>query len=156
MSISDKAKEVIEQITYINLATVSKEHLPWNTAVCFGYDNDYNFYWASDTMAQHSQNLASNSKVFLSIYDSTRKPGTNARRGVFIQAKAFTIDDTKEINYALKCLYRRIGEVEEEPKEFLGEYPRRMYKAVPEKVWVNVHGERNGKYVDAREQIKLI
>jgi nitroimidazol reductase NimA-like FMN-containing flavoprotein (pyridoxamine 5'-phosphate oxidase superfamily) len=156
MSTNDHAKQVIEQINYLNLATISKDNLPWNSAVCFGYDKNYNFYWASDTHAQHSKNIAVHNNVFLTIYDSTRKPGTNAGRGVFIQAKAFVIEENEEIKHALECLYRRIRNIEEKPNEFLGEYPRRFYKAVPEKVWVNVNGERNGKYIDAREEIKLI
>lgn len=39
--------------------------------------------------------------------------------------------------------------------EFMGEYPRRIYKAVPEKFWMNVAGEINGNYVDKRVEVML-
>lgn len=38
----------------------------------------------------------------------------------------------------------------------MGKYPRRVYKAIPEKVWVNDVGETNGNYVDKRFEVELV
>jgi len=35
----------------------------------------------------------------------------------------------------------------------LGEFPRRIFKFVPEKVWVNSEGDVNGNFVDTRIDI---
>ena len=41
------------------------------------------------------------------------------------------------------------------PNEFLKDYPRRVYKAVPEKVWINSDGEVNGNFIDIRLEVDL-
>jgi len=38
---------------------------------------------------------------------------------------------------------------------FLNTSPRRVYKAIPEKFWINVDGEIDGQFVDKRVEIKL-
>jgi hypothetical protein len=42
------------------------------------------------------------------------------------------------------------------PQEFLNEYPRRVYKAVPEKIWINSGGEVNGNFIDTRIEIQYL
>ena len=41
-------------------------------------------------------------------------------------------------------------------EEFLGDYPRRVYKAIPEKFWINGNDKINGNYIDTRIEVKLI
>ena len=151
-----KAKEIIEKIQYITIATSSKDGVPWNTPVYSAYDEDYNFYWASWKENQHSKNIAENNKVFLVIYDSTVPEGTG--EGVYIQAKAYELDDEKEIEHALSYLDGRVHK-KKDPKiriaQFQGDKPRRVYKAVPEKVWMNDEGDINGEYIDKRVEIDL-
>lgn len=152
---SKKAKEIIEKIIYITIATASKNGIPWNSPVYSAFDKDYNFYWASDQNGQHSKNIAENNSVFLVIYDSTAPEGTG--EGVYIQAKAHILRDEEEIQKALACLYQRKGQDphKREVVEFLGDYPRRVYKAVPEKVWINGDGDVKGNYIDIRIEVKL-
>lgn len=151
-----RAKEIIERILYITIATASKDGRPWNSPVYSAFDEYYNFYWASDREAQHSRNIAENNRVFLVIYDSTVPAYTG--EGVFIKAKAYQLKDESDIQRALGRLYRRISEnpKKREAKEFLGEYPRRVYKAVPEKMWMNADSEKNGSFVDIRVEVDLL
>ena len=153
--LAKRAKGIISKIQYITIATSSKEGIPWNSPVYSAFDEDYSFYWASWKENQHSRNIAENNQVFLVIYDSTVPEGTG--EGVYIQAKAHMLAEEKEIEKALSHLYRRKGEDpnKREAKEFLGGYPRRVYKAVPEKVWLNDVGEINGNYIDKRVEVKL-
>ncbi|MBA3723263.1 MAG: pyridoxamine 5'-phosphate oxidase family protein [Candidatus Levybacteria bacterium] len=150
-----RAREIIEQILYITIATASKDGKPWNAPVYSASDKEYNFYWASDQNGQHSQNIADNGHVFLVIYDSTVPEGTG--EGVYIKAKAYALTEKTEIAEALGYLYRRKNQdpKKREVKEFLGSYPRRIYKAVPEKVWMNSGGEKNGNFIDIRVEIDL-
>ena len=151
------AREVIGNTPYITIATASKDGMPWNTPVFSAFDAQYNFFWASDRNAQHSKNIEENRNVFLAIYDSTRPPGTNRGRGISIQAKVFILTEEKDIEEALHILSKRQGEEPREGRahEFLGNYPRRIYKAVPEKVWVNEHGDVDGNFIDIRVEIEL-
>mgnify|MGYP001557860792 CR=1 FL=1 len=148
-----RAKEIISKVLYITVATSSKEGSPWNSPVYSAFDENYNFYWASWKENQHSQNITGNNRVFLAIYDSTVPEGTG--EGVYIQARAYMLTDEKEIAHALFYLDGRVNKKPHSPDQFLGNMPRRVYKAVPEKVWMNVEGEINGNYIDKRIEIKL-
>ena|SRR3989344_6577418 len=152
-SLANKAKGIISKILYITIATSTKDGVPWNSPVYSTYDKDYNFFCASDQNGQHSKNIRENNQVFLVIYDSTVPEG--AGEGVYIKAKAYELADEKEIEDALSFLDGRVGKKPHSPKQFLGDKPRRVYKAVPEKFWVNDDGEINGNYIDVRIEVKL-
>lgn len=40
--------------------------------------------------------------------------------------------------------------------QFTENMPRRIYKAIPEKVWINTEGDINGEYVDKRVEVNLL
>lgn len=148
-----KVKEIISKIIYITIATVSEDGKPWNTPVYSAFDENYNFFWASWKENEHSKNIRNNPDVFLVIYDSTVPAGTG--EGVYIKAKAYELNDSKEIEHAVKYLYRRKSKTPRKVEEFLESYPRRVYKAVPEKLWLNTEGEVNGNYIDKRVEVNL-
>ena len=147
-----RAVEIIKQIRYATLATVTPEGLPWNSPVAHEYDNDLNIYWVSDKEGQHSKNVTAKNKVFIVIYDSTVPEGDG--EGVYIQANVEQVTDPEEI---LKV--RRIkkgSHFEQSPDTFLGESIRYMYKAVPEKVWMNDAEVTDGVFIrDYRVEISL-
>ncbi len=153
MNEKEIAKEIISKILYITLATVSKEGKPWNTPLYYAFDSEYNFYWLSDQNGQHSQNIKENSQVALVIYDSTVSEGQG--RGVYVQGKAFELTDEDEIEKALKYLYGRKNKQPRQFIEFLGDYPRRVYKVVPEKFWVNGSEIINGNFIDTKTEVDL-
>src|SRR6266567_232260 len=146
-----KAKEIIEKIKYITIATASKDGTPWNSPVYSAFDEKYNFFWASDQNGQHSKNIAVNNKIFLVIYDSTVPEGTGV--GVYIQARAYKLDNPKEIDRGLKYLDGRVNKTKyphTRNSQFQNDKPRRVYKAEPEKIWLNVDGTINGNFIDKR------
>lgn len=150
-----KARKIIEKILYITIATVSKDGRPWNSPVYSAFDDNYNFYWASWKENQHSKNIRENSNVFIVIYDSTVAEETG--EGVYIQAKAYELEDEKQIKHALSYLDGRINKKgRHKVSQFTENMPRRIYKAVPEKVWINGEGDINGEYVDKRAEINLL
>lgn len=152
--LSNRAKDIISKILYITIATTSKKGIPWNTPVYSSFDENYNFYWISWRKNQHSRNIKENSQIFIVIYDSTAKEGQG--HGVYIKAKAIELDKPTEIEYALNHLDGRINKLgRHQVFQFQGNKPRRIYKAVPEKVWVNVDIRINGEFVDDRIEIKL-
>lgn len=128
-----RAKEILDKITYATIATSSSDGQPWNSPVYYNHDEDLNIYWVSDKEGQYSRNINENNRVFIVIYDSTVSEGDG--EGVYILAKAIQVTNPDEI---LKV--RRIkkgSHFEQSPNEFLGDSIRYMYKAIPEKIWIN-------------------
>lgn len=151
-----RAKEIIEKILYITIATVDENGQPWNTPVYSGFDKELNFYWFSDKNSQHSRNIRNNKKVFLVIYDSTVPESTG--EGVYIQAEAYELKDEKRTTDGLKIMDGRVGKTKVRKYEkFSGNAPLRVYCATPKKIWMNVDDEdENGNYIkDARTEIAL-
>jgi len=149
-----RAKEIIEKIIYITIASVTPEGKPWNSPVYSAYDKDsYTFYWVSPRATQHSKNIAENPDVFLAIYNSTVPEGTG--EGVYVQAQASVVTDPKEMARAIYLLYTRKKKVLKDISCFLDLRPRRIYKAVPEKVWLNSTERIGDEDCDTRVEIKL-
>ncbi len=149
-----RAKEIIEKIIYITIATVTPEGTPWNSPVYSAYDKDtYAFYWVSSRAAQHSKNIEQNPDVFLVIYDSTVPEGTG--EGVYVQARASVVTDVEEMTRAVYLLYTRKKKKLRDVQHFLNLRPRRIYKAVPEKVWLNSSEKVGDEDLDTRVEIQL-
>ncbi|MGQ0776232.1 MAG: pyridoxamine 5'-phosphate oxidase family protein [Pseudonocardiales bacterium] len=152
------ARRTIQEIQYITIATIctgTGSH-PWNSPVYSAFDSDYNFFWASDHQSQHSKNIRDNPCIFLAIYNSTIPEGTGAGRGVYIQAQARELSDPDQIARAHQLMASRAGKTPRQASHFLGDMPRRIYQATPEKVWVNDVVERDDVRIDVRVEIDLI
>lgn len=152
-SLLKQAKEVIESIRYLNIASICDDGKPWNTPVYISYDSNLNFWWMSWKDNQHSKNVRANSQVFCTIYDSQVREGEGF--GVYFQGHAFEVTSPKEMLTGILVHYRRVNKKARAVKEFLKHFPRRVYKFVPEKVWVNGDGDINGNFIDVRHELNL-
>lgn len=153
MEYVDRAKEIIDQIIYITIATVDKDGQPWNTPVYSAFDKNYTFYWISSPEAQHSKNIAANRRVFLNIYDSTVAEGT--AEGVYIQAEASELIDVAEIEHALKLLADRKNKTPKAAELFTNKSPRRVYKATTLRAWMNTDEVIDGLHIYGRIEVFL-
>lgn len=146
-----RAKVILEKVTYATIATVSEDDKPWNSPVRHNYDEDLNIYWFSDKQNQHSQNVRANGNVFIVIYDSTVPEGEGC--GVYLECKAYELDDSEEIRKARRL---KKGPIMDAPDDFTGDAVRRVYKAVPQRVWLNDAEIENGKFIrDYRVELSL-
>ena len=146
-----RAAEIINQIRYATLATVCEDGNPWNSPVSSQHDEDLSIYWVSDKEGQHSRNIRQNQNIFIVIYDSTIPEGEG--EGVYIQAKAHELNDRDEI---LEMRKAKKGPDVDDADKFLGDGIRRMYKAVPQRVWMNDAQIENGIFMrDIRVEIPL-
>ena len=152
--LTKKAKAIIEKIIYITLAPSSKDGDPWNTPLVAAYDNNYNFYWRSGKDSMHSRNINANGKAFIVIYN-TEPLQWGERDAVYIKATVTELSDENEINNVLPLIDKRSGKTFGKAENFLNDAPRRVYKAVIKKVWMNVDREVDGHFVDKRVEIKL-
>lgn len=154
MDYSQKAQEILSNVLYLTVATVTPDGEPWNTPVRCAFDEQYNFYWASWTENQHSKNIAANSQVFATVYNSTVPAGTGW--GVYIKGEAQMLKDPAEVEQAAVHYLGRIGKDISGYARYLGENPQRIYKLVPSEFWINEGGEVNGEYVDTRVALDIL
>jgi nitroimidazol reductase NimA-like FMN-containing flavoprotein (pyridoxamine 5'-phosphate oxidase superfamily) len=143
-----KAQAILDRINYITLATVSNDGQPWNSPVYCAYDEDYSVYWGSHIDSQHSQNIRANSKAFIVVYDSTVAPGLGS--GVYMQASCTDLTDPEEIAAAHKLIQDRRPNPYWKLSEVQADRPVHLFKAVPQKIWMNGDGEKDGQYIDVR------
>lgn len=139
MDLEIRAHEILNNIEYVNIATISKDGDPWNTPVYARFDESLNMYWSSWIDAEHSKNVRDNGKVFCTIYDSKRRRGDNNRRCLYLKGRSIEVGDVNEVDKAISLLYPEEGEKSE---SFLGEGLRRIYSAVLSEAWLNDKSER--------------
>jgi len=147
-----RAAEILRKIRYATIATASKDGKPWNSPVAHEYDNQGNVYWFSDKQNQHSQNVRENENVFIVVYDSTVPEGDG--EGVYIEAKAVELTVPEEILSVRKI--KKGEDYEGKPNDFLGDAVRRVYKAIPQRVWMNDAEVEGGVFIrDYRVDVPL-
>jgi hypothetical protein len=103
------AVKILKNIKYMTIATVCADGSPWNTPVAGTYNEELVFRWGSNEHSVHSQNIRSEKRVFVVIYDSTAPEGVG--EGIYMKGNA------KELN------------------EYTGVL--KMYCFQPDHVWIN-------------------
>lgn len=152
MTNAEKAHQILENIIYATVATSSKDGLPWNSPVRRVYDKDLNIYWFSDKDSQHSKNVRENENVFIVMYDSTVTEGEG--RGLYIQAKTHEVTDPEEVTLARRL--KKGPSYNCPADDFLNDAVRRVYKAVPRKIWLNAAEIKDNIFIrDHRIQVPL-
>jgi len=147
-----KAKKTLHNQIYLTLATVTPQHLPWNTPVYTAFNQQYQFFWMSRKLAQHSKNLQINHQVFAVAYDSTLPHGEGF--GVYLQGRGRVLNDNIEIRRAIKIMGRRLGKTRfPNPANFQRSNARRVYEFTPQHVWVNYVKNMHGQMLDGRVEI---
>jgi nitroimidazol reductase NimA-like FMN-containing flavoprotein (pyridoxamine 5'-phosphate oxidase superfamily) len=150
MKPNDIARSILDRIFYATLSTVDPNGNPWNSPVYCAYDQNYNVYWGSHIESQHSQNIHANHKVFIVVYDSTVAPGDG--EGVYIQAHVEEITDPAEIAVVHKLLQDRRPTWYWTLEQLQPNRPVHLFRAIPDHIWMNGEGEKDGQYIDVREE----
>ncbi|OHV13903.1 pyridoxamine 5'-phosphate oxidase family protein [Kushneria phosphatilytica] len=138
VNLAKRSAEILNNCLYANIAT-SRNDVPWNTPATALPDNELNFYWSSWRLAEHSRNIAANSSIFMTFYDSTRARGTNNLRCLYLQCVAREVSDPEEARKAFGLLYP--GESVELTNP-LDEGVKRFYCAEPKQAWLNCLSEK--------------
>jgi len=150
-ALAKKAAEILDRKKIIVIATVGKDGQPWNTPVAgFRFSGDINFYWTSWEENQHSKNIRENKKVFIIVFDE------ESAEGVYCLANAYQINDEEE-TLAVAKVFGSDKYNSSDGREYLGNKPRKIYKAVPTRAWINADKrDVAGKFLhDTRVEIDL-
>jgi hypothetical protein len=149
MKPNQAARDILNSVSYITVATITQDGQPWNTPVAsFHFDKEYILYWASWQDNQHSKNIRANGKVFIVVYDSTPADG-KPTQGVYIQAEATELGDTSEV-MRVALVFKDDPYNPSDGAQYLGDYPRRIYMATPKRIWVNSDDSVAGNFIDTR------
>src|SRR6266496_1702851 len=148
----ESAKALLSQVLYITLATVGPDGLPWNTPVYAAFDDAYQCFWVSASQVRHSQNIKATHRGAIVDYDSTAPAG--AGKGVYMEARADEVTEEQEVIHGLRALERRGWKKPIE--EVMGTSIHRVYKAVPERMWISTVGSLNGQRFDTRVPVDLL
>lgn len=145
-------QRLIKTMSYVTIATVSPAGRPWNTPVVGRFDDNLHLYWVSWCKNRHSQNIANDSRIFVVMYDTSAPEG--AGQGLYLQMRARMLTTPQEIEVA-KRIYDTSFFVHPTKShvQFLGQCPQRFFKAVPERIWSNTNGQKEGHFVDVRREI---
>src|ERR1700733_12374735 len=132
MDFTARAKEIISKNIYLTMATSDARGNPWVSPVYCAYDDRYNFYWTSNPGARHSRNIKeSGGKIAFIVFDSSVAEGTG--EGVYFEGKGDEMNDEKEMAVGLELYYSRKHKPTKPASDFLGDPPRRLYKAIPDR-----------------------
>ncbi|MES2100120.1 MAG: pyridoxamine 5'-phosphate oxidase family protein [Pseudomonadota bacterium] len=133
-----QAVELLNGPPYFNVATESNGQ-PWNSPVWAARDQSLDLYWSSWIKAVHSENVEKNPRTFLTLFDSTRKRGTNNLRCLYLQCTTVVVDELEEAEKAFALLY---PDEAVDVTDFLGVGQKRFYRATPIRAWLNCLSER--------------
>src|SRR6266568_4122059 len=148
----ERAGKLLETARHAALATVNEDGSPHNSPVFMAFDSELRAVWASSPQAQHSQNIARSSQVFIVLFDTMGDGG-----GLYLQAKAEALLEN-EVPVALETFnaarQRSLRETLT-PDYFIGDTPQRLFRAIPERLWVNLSDRDSAGHVirDARFEV---
>ena len=145
----------------MTLSTSSLDGKPHSTPLFYANDEKFNFYWYSKKETKHSLLIKDNNKVSISIFGVGDK---DEGFGVYLEGIASEIPENElsnalEIyfNKALKDNQTEREEMISNANDFLNESPLRMYKFIPEKIYVSGEATKwNGKWLDFKSEIELL
>lgn len=145
-----RARKIIEENVYITIATATLDGDPWISPLWAVHDKTYNFYWGSPVNTRHSRLIKENERASVVIFDSKAPEGTG--EGVYFQGIASEISDEKELGGVIKLMFK-----ENRPTtDFTGTAPRRLYKFIPSKAWMNAGDEADGYFDDHKIELNIL
>ena len=148
---NEEIRGLLDESIYCVVSTVGDDGQPWGSPVFFGFDDDA-IYWRSWVESDHSRNLRKQPDAAVCVFDSSQPWGTG--KGLYLRGKVVQLEDHEEAQAALSCIDARSPK-QMQVEEFLAPNPRRIYRFIPDKAWVNQDGSINGQFIDTRKEIAL-
>jgi hypothetical protein len=149
-----RAQVLFREIHHIPIATVNVDGSPHCSPVFMAFGPQLEGYWVSHPESDHSKNIARDSRVFLTIFDSREGHG-----GLFLAGTAIVLSEPPAITKGLaqlqavkKELYGKMGSV----ADYTGPGKQCVYHFIPVRAWVN-HSDKRGETVirDRRYEVSI-
>lgn len=95
-------KEILDHLSKHRLMSVGTYNkLPWAASVYYLFDDDFNMYFVSSPKTLHCRNIEINSKVSVTVADSTQNP-SGKKKGFQARGIAKKASSVKEINEIIR------------------------------------------------------
>ncbi|OLF18496.1 pyridoxamine 5'-phosphate oxidase family protein [Actinophytocola xanthii] len=91
MTEADIARAILDENSFMTLATADASGTPWACPVWFATEDYHTLYWVSPPSARHSRNLAARPTVSIVVFDSTVRP--NEGQAVYLMATAAQVPE---------------------------------------------------------------
>ena len=144
----DRLQAVLKRIPCVTIATVREDGKPWNTPIVGHFDDDLNLYFITAKNSQHGRNIDRCPDIFVVVYDTEAPLGTG--EGLYMQMRAAVLQTPAAITQARKAAGLHFSERIPGHADFLGDCPRRFYKATLERIWSNTTESHDGHELDVR------
>lgn len=148
-------KNILHDVMYSTIATVSDNGLPWAGPMFTVYDpSRHAIYWCAARNSQHGQNIQHNPNVFIVTYDSMAPGGQG--EGVYLHCKASEVTEAQQRTDAYALLvakhqapYWSLDDLTSESS------PIALFQAIIEEAWTNEDKEEDGHFVLFRAPVRL-
>jgi hypothetical protein len=147
----EQLQQLLQTIPYATIATVSSDGQPWNSPVVARFDDRLTMYWVSWKDNRHSQNIASEPRIFVVVYDSKMAEGQGV--GLYLQMRAYALASPLAIKRARQIYDTSFFTHPFSHNQFRPPCPQRLYCAVPERIWYNTDGRHKGHFIDIRREV---
>ena len=87
--------DILDANSLMVLATINEDGTPWATPLKFGTING-KVYWRSSEVTIHSQNIARDRRISITVFDNEIRAGTGAKQALYIQSVATKLDDSEQ------------------------------------------------------------
>ncbi len=124
------AKDIIKNNLYLTLAT-AEGNSPWVAPLYFCVDSSYNFYFVSEIDTKHARDIQINPEVAFAIFDSHSEVG----KGSGIQGSG-NVQIVKDEEVASELANYHTDFIKLTPEMLKGSAPYRLFKLVPDKIFV--------------------
>ncbi|MBE9138033.1 pyridoxamine 5'-phosphate oxidase family protein [Nodosilinea sp. LEGE 07088] len=130
-----RARQILDSTIYGTLSTSSPDGMPWASPVIFTYDSDWNLYWSSAMVAQHSKNLYANQgRAAIAIYSTDREEGKG--QGLYLSGTVAEVEP-ENVGRVISLLQKRAAKGQQRsPADYLAPSPRRLYRFQPQTAWI--------------------
>lgn len=130
------ARELLSRVRYVVLATAGTDGVPWATPVWFAPDGLDRVLWVSWPGSRHSQLLAEQPRVALTVFDSSRP---SAEAAAFYARATAAMCPEPDLDAALAVYNRRTvadGLPPFDRERLMGDARLRLYVATLLEAWV--------------------
>ena len=110
---NDDLRQLLDENILGAVGTVNENGSPWVTPVHVFFDNDA-IYWFSHAKAQHSQNIAREARVSVTVWSPDESKGI---KGVYLNGLVQTLSGDEATAAATQLVLDRLGSI---PRAFEG------------------------------------
>ena len=128
-ALTNLARAIIDEISYMTLGTADENGLPWVSPVWFASDEYHEFFWVSSPERRHSRNIAARPEVAIVIFDSRVPISTG--QAVYMSAVAEEATGS-DVERGIQVFSRRSEAEEARPwgvDDVSGQARLRLYRA---------------------------